>query len=175
MRLKNSRAIIFLLFYLGPHLWHMEVPRLGVKSELQLPAYATAAATWDPSRVCDLPHSWILNPLSKAWNQTRALMYTSWVCYYWATMGTPVTDFLQENWPSNQGAGGNLPCKGPGNKYLWLWWPHNPCPNYPETLPVSCTPVDTDISLLSSLQALKAGAVPSHLQGISSSWHISPL
>ena len=35
---------IFLLFlkFLGPHLWHMEVPRLGVKWEQQLLAYATA-------------------------------------------------------------------------------------------------------------------------------------
>ena len=33
---------------LGPHPWHMEVPRLEVKSELQLPAYTTAAATGDP-------------------------------------------------------------------------------------------------------------------------------
>ena len=29
-------------FFLGLHLQHMEVPRLGVESELQLPAYATA-------------------------------------------------------------------------------------------------------------------------------------
>ena len=29
---------------LGPHPRHMEVPRLGVESELQLPAYATATA-----------------------------------------------------------------------------------------------------------------------------------
>ena len=27
---------------------HMEVPRLGFKSELQLPAYTTATATLDP-------------------------------------------------------------------------------------------------------------------------------
>ena len=33
---------------LGLHLRHMEVPRLGVKSELQLPAYTTAAAMPDP-------------------------------------------------------------------------------------------------------------------------------
>ena len=35
---------IFYIFFcfLQPHLWHMEVPRLGVESELQLPAYATA-------------------------------------------------------------------------------------------------------------------------------------
>ena len=47
--------------------WHMEVPRLGVESELQPPAYARARATWDPSHVYDLHHSsWqcrILNPL----------------------------------------------------------------------------------------------------------------
>ena len=28
--------------FLGPHLRHMEVPRLGVESELQSPAYTTA-------------------------------------------------------------------------------------------------------------------------------------
>jgi len=32
----------------------MEVPRLRGESELQLPAYTTATATQDPSRVCDL-------------------------------------------------------------------------------------------------------------------------
>ena len=45
----------------------MEDPRLGVKSELRLPDYATATAAQDPS---DLHHSsqqcWILNPLSEA-------------------------------------------------------------------------------------------------------------
>ena len=35
-------------------LQHMEVPRLGVESELQLPAYAIATATQDPSHVCNL-------------------------------------------------------------------------------------------------------------------------
>ena len=42
------------LLFLGPHLWHMEVPRLGVTLELQLLAYATATATLDPSWVFDL-------------------------------------------------------------------------------------------------------------------------
>ena len=37
-----------ILVFLGPHLWHMEVPKLGIESELQLPAYATAIATQDP-------------------------------------------------------------------------------------------------------------------------------
>ena len=35
----------------------MEVPRLGVPLELQLPAYTTATATQDPSHVWDLHHS----------------------------------------------------------------------------------------------------------------------
>ena len=45
------------------------VPRLGVKSELQVPAYATATAMLGLSGVCNLHHSlrqrWILNPLSE--------------------------------------------------------------------------------------------------------------
>ena len=49
---------------------YMEVPRLGVKLELQLPAYTIAIATWDLSHVFNLHHSsWpckILNPLSRA-------------------------------------------------------------------------------------------------------------
>ena len=54
----------------GSYLQHMEVSRLGIESELQLLAYATATATEDPSHVCNLHHSsqqhWILSPLSKA-------------------------------------------------------------------------------------------------------------
>ena len=63
----------------------MEVPRLVVEVELQLPAYATAIAMWDLIRVCDLHHSsqqhQILNPLSGARDRTRILMDTSWVFY----------------------------------------------------------------------------------------------
>ena len=46
-----------LFWFLGPHLQHMDIPRLGVESERQLPAYAAAPATWDLSRVCNLHHS----------------------------------------------------------------------------------------------------------------------
>ena len=78
--------------FLGPHPWHMEVPRLGVESDLQLWAYATATATQDPSHICDLHHSsWqhqILNPLGKARDQTRILMDTNWIRFR-CTAGTP--------------------------------------------------------------------------------------
>ena len=56
----------------------MEVPSLGVQSEPQLLAYTTAIAIQDLSLICDLHHSswqrWILNPLSKARDQTCVLM-----------------------------------------------------------------------------------------------------
>ena len=61
-------------------LGHMEVPRLGVKSELQLPVYATAMAMLDLKSICNLHCSlhqhWILNPLSDARDQTCILMDT---------------------------------------------------------------------------------------------------
>uniref|UniRef100_A0A8D0QRP6 Origin recognition complex subunit 2 n=1 Tax=Sus scrofa TaxID=9823 RepID=A0A8D0QRP6_PIG len=73
----------FFFTFLGLHSWHMEVPRLGVESELQLPAYTTATGMPDPSGVCDLHHSsqqrQILNPLSEARDQTCILMDTGQV------------------------------------------------------------------------------------------------
>ena len=67
-----------MLAFKGPHLWHMEVPRLGAQPELQLPAYTPATATRDPSRICNLHHSSgqhrILNPRSKARDWTCILV-----------------------------------------------------------------------------------------------------
>ena len=57
----------------------MEVPRLGVEWELQLPAYATVTVMQDLSHICELHHrsrQWgILNPLSKA----RINPTSSWI------------------------------------------------------------------------------------------------
>ena len=36
------KLFFFFFFFLGPHLWHMEVPKLGVELELRLPVYITA-------------------------------------------------------------------------------------------------------------------------------------
>ena len=67
-----------IFFFLWPHLHHMEIPSLEVELEPQLPAYSTATATQDPSHICNVHHSlWqfqILNPLSKARDQTHILM-----------------------------------------------------------------------------------------------------
>ena len=76
-------ATCLFVCFLGPHLWHVEVLRLEVESELQLPIYTPATAMQDPSCICNLHHSswqcWFLNPLSEARDQTCILMDTSWV------------------------------------------------------------------------------------------------
>ena len=76
---------LFCLFacFIRLHLRHMEVPRLGVESELQLPVYTTATAILDLYLICNLHCSfwqcWILNPQSGARDQTRIFMETSQV------------------------------------------------------------------------------------------------
>ena len=61
--------------------------------KLQLLTYTTAAATPDPSRVCDLHHSsqqcQILNPLSEPRDGTHNLMIPSWIHFRGAMTGTP--------------------------------------------------------------------------------------
>ena len=44
---KKFVFICLFVYFLGLHLWHVEVPRLGVELELQLPACTTATATLD--------------------------------------------------------------------------------------------------------------------------------
>ena len=89
----------------------MEVPRPRVKLELQLPAYATATAMWDPSCVCDLHHSswqrWILNPLSRARDQTYVLMDASRVHNLLSHNGNSKMGFLFKG-------------KGMGGGVLWF-------------------------------------------------------
>ena len=102
-------SLFSFIFFLGPRLRHMEVPRLGAWWE---PAYATTTAVPDLSRVCD-PHCtsqqrWILNPLSGARDRTCIFMVTSWVHYHWATMGTPALIFLYSFFPGVNIALSNL-------------------------------------------------------------------
>ena len=98
-RYSPASMLVFPLYYLfiyfSFYLRHIDVPGLGVESELQLPAYTTATATADLSSICDLHHSlgqrqilnsliearesnlhphiltdnsWVLNPLSRKGN-----------------------------------------------------------------------------------------------------------
>jgi len=76
----------------------MEAPRLGVRSDLQLPACTTATTTQDLSHICDLHHSsrqrQTLNPLSEARDWNFVLVDASQMRFHWATMGTPVSLFI---------------------------------------------------------------------------------
>ena len=74
--------MIFFNFFLRPHQRHMEVPRLDIESELQLPAYGTATAMPGSSCIYDvycssLSSTGSFNALSKARDETCILMDTS--------------------------------------------------------------------------------------------------
>ena len=96
-----SPPLFFFLFFsflifLGPHPWHMDVPRLGVKSELQLLAYTTATATRDSNCICHLCwwQCWILNPLSEAKDRTRIFMDINWLLNWLSHNGNSSTPSL---------------------------------------------------------------------------------
>ena len=63
------------LFFLGPHLQHMEVPRLGAKSERQQHQIQAESVTYTTAH----GKHWVLNPQSKAREGTHILVDTSWV------------------------------------------------------------------------------------------------
>ena len=90
--LVSLPVAFFFLLGLPPQL--LEVPRLGVESELQQPVCATAIATQDLSCTCNLYHSsWqcqILNPLIEARDQTHNLTVSSVIHFLCATMRTPL-------------------------------------------------------------------------------------
>ena len=81
----------FFFFFFFLSLQHTKVPRLGVKSELQLPAYTTA--TQNSSCILDLYHisgqRQIPDSLSKARDQIRVLTDLSQIRFLYATKGTP--------------------------------------------------------------------------------------
>ena len=74
-------TVFVFVCFLGPHPWHMDVPRLGVKLELQLLAYTTATAPQDLSHIFNLHHNpWqrrILNPLHQDGDGTSNATETS--------------------------------------------------------------------------------------------------
>ena len=58
-------------FFLGPLWGHVEVLRLRVELQLQLPAYTTATAMGDLSLVCNLHHSSWQHQIPDPLNQAR--------------------------------------------------------------------------------------------------------
>ena len=95
--MTGTPPCLFFFCFLGLYLWDMEVPKLGVKSELQLLAYAMVTVTRDLSCVFDLHHSSqqhrILHPLSENRDWTHNLMVSSQIHFCFTTMGTPKRHF----------------------------------------------------------------------------------
>ena len=89
-----SGPLLLLFFFLllsGLHLWHLEIPRLGLnQSSSCLPKPQPEQR--DLSCICDpYSSSWqfgVLNPRIEATDWTHVLLDTSWVHYHWATRGT---------------------------------------------------------------------------------------
>ena len=65
-------------FFLGPHLRHMEVPRLEIKSELQLLAHTTAHS-----------NSGSLTHWAGPWIEPTSSWILVWFVNHWATMELP--------------------------------------------------------------------------------------
>ena len=81
--LFSCNLMALFIVFLGLHSQHMQVPKLGVKLKLQLPAYTTATATPYPSCIfdlcCSLQQCQILNPLCEARDWICILVNTSQV------------------------------------------------------------------------------------------------
>ena len=118
--LNKGASHLFIFFFLQLHLWHMEIPRLGVELELQLPACTTATATPDLSRICNrhcsLWQCWILNPLSKGSNLHPHGDNVGFSTQ-WAMMGTPASYLFEQRWKKDglKMLGGIQECYGSWN------------------------------------------------------------
>ena len=88
---------IFFFSLLRPHLWHMKVPRLGVKLELQLRPLPQPQQhqIWATSASCAIVwwQCWVLKPLSEARDQTRILRDSVRSLTCWPPTGTSFSIF----------------------------------------------------------------------------------
>ena len=93
----------FFFFFLGPHPQHTKFPRLGVSSELQLLAYATATAKPDSSCICDLHHISQQDQFLTHWTRPGIEPVSSGILVRfvscWATTGTQRFWLLNVLWP----------------------------------------------------------------------------
>ena len=113
----------FFFCFRGPHVQHIEVPRLGVNWSCS----CRHTLQQQQGRIYSSQHCWILNPPSEPQDSTWILMGTIWVHYCWATRGTHEFIWnLNRNFPER-----NMQMKGPGemgsrvkveNLKMKKWW-----------------------------------------------------
>ena len=79
--MRDLFFFLFSFFFLGLHLWHMEVPR--ARGQIRVAAAGPRHSHRNAGSECVYNHSsqqfWIFNPLSEARDQTPNLMDTSQV------------------------------------------------------------------------------------------------
>ena len=84
--------LIYLFCFLEPHVQHMEVPRLEVRSKLQLPAHSTVRATqdlsWTVAYNTDHDNARYSTHWARPGIRFHILMDTSWIGYRWTTTGS---------------------------------------------------------------------------------------
>ena len=102
--LHNTHYKIYYIYlyciYLGPHLWHMDVPRLGVESELHLLACTSATGNRGLElHLWPTPHLMATSDHLTHWARPGIKPTSSWILVrfltHWATVGTPLTSGLQ--------------------------------------------------------------------------------
>ena len=87
---------IFFFSFLWPHPHTEEVPTLGVESELQLPAYATATATGDLSHLCDYTRAHGNTGPLTYWVGPGIKLVSSWILGGFVS-AAPQCKFLEHN------------------------------------------------------------------------------
>ena len=96
---ENSVTVTFFFSFCFFRATHVAYGTSQAKGQIAaIAAYTTVTATWDPTCICDLHHSswqhWILNPPSKASDQTCNLMVPSRIRFCCTTTGTPCDFFF---------------------------------------------------------------------------------
>ena len=136
-------VLFFFGFFLGPHPQHMEVSKLGVKMELQLPAYAYTTATWDLSCICELYPTAQGNARSPAhWVRPGVEHASSWILVgfigaapQWELLNCSSKTVFCSTWdPEGQNQGemalwlfpfGSGHCSWQGLNINWMWQWHS--------------------------------------------------
>ena len=89
----------FFFVFLGLHLWHMEVSRLGVHLELQLPAHTTATAMPDlrPTKRGQGSNPWMLVGFVNHWAMTwNPFILNFWTIYDSRKISIPMPSVIND-------------------------------------------------------------------------------
>ena len=82
---STTFSLPFFFSFLGPHPWYVEVPRLGVVLEPQLPTSTTVIATWDLIHIRDLHRAYGNAGSPTHWGGSGIKPSSSWILVRFVT------------------------------------------------------------------------------------------